>query len=135
MERPELAVDARYTTNAARVANRDTLIPTLRGLSTQRSTDDWIARLEAAGVPCGPINTLDRVFRDPQVIARGIRIEMTHPLAGALPLVASPMRLSGTPVEYRHPPPLLGEHTREVLAGILQLDATALDTLSAQRVI
>ncbi|MFL9900557.1 CaiB/BaiF CoA-transferase family protein [Paraburkholderia fungorum] len=135
MERPELAVDARYATNAARVANRDTLIPTLRGLSTQRSTDDWIARLETAGVPCGPINTLDRVFRDPQVIERGIRIEMDHPLAGALPLVASPIRLSGTPVEYRHPPPLLGEHTREVLTDILQLDATALDHLSAQHVI
>ncbi|MEZ0603440.1 CaiB/BaiF CoA transferase family protein [Paraburkholderia sp. IW21] len=135
MERPELAVDARYVTNAARVANRDTLIPTLRGLTTQRSTDDWIARLEAAGVPCGPINTLDRVFRDPQVIDRGIRIEMAHPLGGALPLVASPIRLSGTPVEYRHPPPLLGEHTREVLTDILQLDADALERLSAAHVI
>jgi crotonobetainyl-CoA:carnitine CoA-transferase CaiB-like acyl-CoA transferase len=135
MERPELAADARYASNAARVANRDTLIPTLRGLTTQRSTDDWIARLEAASVPCGPINTLDRVFRDPQVIERGIRIEMEHPLAGALPLVASPIRMSGTPVEYRHPPPLLGEHTREVLADILQLDDAALERLSTAHVI
>jgi crotonobetainyl-CoA:carnitine CoA-transferase CaiB-like acyl-CoA transferase len=135
MDRPELAADTRYANNAARVANRDTLIPTLRGLTTQRSTDDWIARLEAAGVPCGPINTLDRVFRDPQVIERGIRIEMAHPLAGVLPLVASPIRLSDTPVEYRHPPPLLGEHTREVLTDVLQLDAAALADLSARHVI
>lgn len=135
MDRPELSVDPRYATNSARVANRDTLIPALRGLTTQRTTDDWIAQLEAAGVPCGPINTLDRVFRDPQVIHRGIRIEMDHPLTAALPLVASPIRLSGTPVEYRHPPPLLGEHTREVLTDILQLDAAALERLAASHVI
>ncbi|AQH02444.1 CoA-transferase [Burkholderia sp. KK1] len=133
--RPELATDAHYTSNAARVHNRDTLIQALRGLTTQRTTDDWVARLEAANVPCGPINDLERVFRDPQVIARNVRIAMDHPVAGSVPLVASPMRLSATPVEYRHAPPVLGEHTRAVLRDLLHLDDAALERLAAERVI
>jgi crotonobetainyl-CoA:carnitine CoA-transferase CaiB-like acyl-CoA transferase len=135
MGRPDLAIDPRYATNAVRVANRTTLVPIMRGITAQRTTDDWIAALEAAGVPCGPINTIDRVFADPQVVARGIEIEMQHPLAGKLPLVASPIRLSGTPVEYRYPPPLLGEHTRAVLSELLKLDAAELERLSAAKVI
>lgn len=132
---PELASDPRYATNAARVENRDTLIPRLRQLTVQRSTDAWIALLEAAGVPCGPINDLARVFRNPQVIARGVRVEMTHPQVGDIPLVASPMRLSASPVEYREPPPLLGEHTETVLRELLHLDDEALDRLAAAHVI
>jgi crotonobetainyl-CoA:carnitine CoA-transferase CaiB-like acyl-CoA transferase len=135
MGRPDLAVDVRFATNTVRVANRTTLIPIMRGITTQRTTDSWIAALEAAGVPCGPINTLERVFADPQVVARGVRIEMQHPLAGVLPLVASPMRLSGTPVEYRHPPPLLGEHTREVLSDALGLGADEIERLRVGKVI
>lgn len=135
LERPELSSDPRYATNAARVANRATLVAVLRGRTTQRTTDDWIARLEAAGVPCGPINGLGRVFADPQVLARQLRVDMPHPLAGTLPLVASPIRLSGTPVAYRDPPPLLGQHTRTVLAELLHLDAAALDRLAADQVI
>jgi crotonobetainyl-CoA:carnitine CoA-transferase CaiB-like acyl-CoA transferase len=135
MGRPDLAIDPRYATNAVRVANRTTLVPIMRGITTQRTTDDWITALEAAGVPCGPINTIDRVFADPQVVARGIEIEMQHPLVGKLPLVASPIRLSGTPVEYRYPPPLLGEHTRAVLSEVLKLDAAELERLSAAKVI
>jgi crotonobetainyl-CoA:carnitine CoA-transferase CaiB-like acyl-CoA transferase len=135
MGRPDLAVDVRFATNTVRVANRTTLIPIMRGITTQRTTESWIAALEAAGVPCGPINTLERVFADPQVVARGVRIEMQHPLAGVLPLVASPMRLSGTPVEYRHPPPLLGEHTREVLSDALGLGADEIERLRVGKVI
>ncbi|MFN4063487.1 MAG: CaiB/BaiF CoA transferase family protein [Parazoarcus communis] len=120
---PELAADVRFATNRARVENRAVLIPLLKKLTVDRSTADWIAALEAQAVPCGPINTLADVFADPQVQARGLKVTMPHPVAGEVPLVASPMRLSATPVDYRLPPPMLGEHTDEVLAGTLGLDA------------
>ena len=135
LDLPGLADDERYRTNAARVAHRATLIPQLRRATVQRTTDDWIGRLEAAGVPCGPVNTLDRVFRDPQVLARGMRFDMDHPTAGTLPLVASPIRLSDTPVSYRQPPPTLGQHTAAVLAERLGLDDASLARLTADGVI
>ncbi|MCK6426040.1 MAG: CoA transferase [Burkholderiaceae bacterium] len=112
---PEWATDARFATNPARVAQRAVLIPLLRQATVMRTTRDWIERLEAAGVPCGPINRLDEVFADPQVIARGLRVELPHPLAGSVPGVANPIRLSDSPVAYRSAPPLLGQHTDEVL--------------------
>jgi len=112
----EWASDARFATNAARVANRGVLIPLMRQTTVMRTTREWVEAFEAAGVPCGPINRLDEVFADPQVIARGLRIEMPHPQAGIVPLVANPIRLSATPVAYRHAPPALGQHTGEVLA-------------------
>ena len=112
----EWASDARFATNAARVANRGVLIPLMRQTTVMRTTREWVETFEAAGVPCGPINRLDEVFADPQVIARGLRIEMPHPQAGTVPLVANPIRLSATPVAYRHAPPALGQHTGEVLA-------------------
>ena len=117
--RPEWATDARFATNSARVANRDELIPLIRQVTVFRTTAEWIAALEQAGVPCGPINDLAQVFTDPQVQARGTRIRMAHPLAGEVDLVANPIRLSRTPVDYRRPPPLLGEHNTEVLADWL----------------
>jgi crotonobetainyl-CoA:carnitine CoA-transferase CaiB-like acyl-CoA transferase len=113
--RPEWAEDARFATNAMRVEHRRTLIPLLRQLSVQRTTDEWIALLEQANVPCGPINDLERVFADPQVRARGLRVDLPHPLAGSVPSVASPLRLSKTPVQYRHAAPVLGADTQEVL--------------------
>ena len=116
---PEWATDPRFASNSARVANRAELIPLIRQVTVFRTTAEWIAALEQAGVPCGPINDLDQVFADPQVQARGTRIRMAHPLAGEVDLVANPIRLSRTPVDYRRPPPLLGEHTREVLADWL----------------
>ena len=133
--RPEWAVDERYATNAARVANRRELLPLLRQETVRRPTAAWVAALETAGVPCGPINDLAQVFADPQVRARGMRIEMLHPQAGPIPLVASPLRLSETPVAYRRPPPMLGEHTREVLADWLQLDEAACERLQADGVL
>jgi crotonobetainyl-CoA:carnitine CoA-transferase CaiB-like acyl-CoA transferase len=118
---PEWAEDERFIKNAARLANRAELIERLRAVTVTRSTRDWIALLEKYDVPCGPINTVRDVFDDPQVHARGMQIAMQHPLAGEVPLVASPIRLSDTPVSYRHSPPQLGQHTDEVLARHLGL--------------
>lgn len=133
--RSDWAADGRYATNAARVANRRELIPLLRQETVRRSTAEWIARLEVAGVPCGPINDIAQVFADPQIQARGMRITMQHPQAGEIPLVASPLRLSATPVRYRRPPPGLGEHTREVLAEWLQLGVAECDRLASAGVL
>ncbi len=113
---PDLARDPRYARNAGRVGERATLVPLLAGILKQRPRADWLAALEAAKVPCGPINDLAEVFADPQVVSRGMTVRLPHPLAGELELVASPMKLSATPVQYRLPPPLLGQHTDEVLA-------------------
>ncbi len=112
---PEWALDGRFASNAARVANRAELIPLMRQVTVFRTTSQWIADLEQAGVPCGPINNLEQVFADPQVQARGLKIKMEHPLSGELELVANPIRLSRTPVSYRLPPPLLDQHGSEVL--------------------
>ena len=132
---PQLATDERFATNRARVVNRTTLIPLLKKLTIERSTAEWIATLEALAVPCGPINTLADVFADPQVQARGLKVTMPHPLAGQVPLVASPMKLSATPVDYRLPPPMLGEHTDDILAATLGLDAAAIARLRADGVV
>ncbi|AHF70217.1 MULTISPECIES: CaiB/BaiF CoA transferase family protein [Pseudomonas] len=117
------ADDPRFRTNTLRVANRAELIPLIRQVTVFRTTAQWVEVLEAAGVPCGPINDLAQVFADPQVQARGLAIEMPHALGGSVAQVASPIRLSETPVEYRRAPPLLGEHTQEVLQNILGLKA------------
>jgi crotonobetainyl-CoA:carnitine CoA-transferase CaiB-like acyl-CoA transferase len=116
----EWAGDTRFSSNAQRVANRAVLVPLLRQATVMRTSAEWIATLEKAGVPCGPINRIDEVFNDPQVIARGLRMLMDHPTAGQVPLVANPIRLSDSPVSYQRPPPLLGQHTDEVLRDWLQ---------------
>jgi crotonobetainyl-CoA:carnitine CoA-transferase CaiB-like acyl-CoA transferase len=113
----ELAQDARFTRNADRVKNRDVLVPLLAALLKQRSKADWLAALEAAKVPCGAINNFDEVFADPQIAARTMIVAMPHPLTDGLRVVASPMKLSLTPVQYRSAPPLLGQHTDEVLGA------------------
>jgi crotonobetainyl-CoA:carnitine CoA-transferase CaiB-like acyl-CoA transferase len=130
--RPELATDVRYATNPARVAHREELVATIADLMRGRDMADWLAALEAAGVPCGPINTLDRVFDHPQVRARGVRVEVPHAAGVSVPLVANPAKFSATPVGYEAPPPLLGQHTREVLADLLGLDAAELDRLAGE---
>jgi len=122
---PEWSSDERFASNAQRVANRAVLVPLLRQATVMRTSADWIGALEAAGVPCGPINRIDEVFADPQVVARGLQIALPHALAGSVPLVANPIRLSGSPVAYQRPPPLLGEHTEEVLAQWLGAAAAA----------
>ena len=132
---PGWASDPRFATNAARVRNRDILIPMLRQVTVTRPREEWLEALGKAGVPCGPINDIAEVFADPQVTARGLGIDLPHPLAGTVPGVASPMRLSETPVEYRRPPPCLGEHTREVLSGVLCCSPEEIDELVGQSVI
>jgi len=118
---PEWSDDERFATNALRVKHRETVIGLLSAATAKRTTAEWVAACEAAGVPCGPINDLSAVFSDPQVVQRQLKIDMPHPVAGTVPLVASPIRLSETPVEYRSPPPLLGEHTSAVLEQVLGL--------------
>ena len=120
---PELLEDPDFASNALRVQNRDRLIPLIEAVTRTRGTDAWMEALEAAGVPCAPVNTIDRVFADPQVEARGMQIRMPHPLADEdVRLVGSPIRLSRTPVGYRRAPPALGQHTDEVLAEVLEMD-------------
>ena len=115
----QLAADERFATNDKRVENRAALTQLLNGVFQARTTRDWTEALEAAGVPNGPINSLEQVFREPQAIARGLRMELPHPLAGKVALVRSPMRFSETPLEYEVPPPLLGQHTDEILRELL----------------
>ncbi|ROZ85711.1 CoA transferase [Pseudomonas neustonica] len=116
----EWASDARFASNAQRVAHRAELIPLIRQATVFRTTAEWIIALERAGVPCGPINDLAQVFADEQIKARGVQITLPHALSGEVALVANPIRLSRTPVEYRTAPPMLGEHSAEVLADWLE---------------
>ncbi len=115
----ELAEDARFATNGKRVENREELTRLLAAIFAKRTKKEWVALLDAAGVPNGPINDIAQVFDEPQVKARAVRIEVKHPVAGKVPMVASPMRFSGTPLEHKTPPPLLGEHTDEILRQVL----------------
>lgn len=117
---PELARDARFATNRQRVKYREQLIPLLVALFRQKTTADWQRLLAAEQVPCGPINSIDQVFQDPQVRARGMQMDLAHPAAGRVPQVANPVRFSRTPVEYQGAPPLLGADTEAVLKWLLE---------------
>jgi crotonobetainyl-CoA:carnitine CoA-transferase CaiB-like acyl-CoA transferase len=118
---PELAEDGRFITNAARVKNRDSLVPLLQARMLERSKAEWLAALEAADVPAGPINKIDEVFAEPQLQSRGMQVNLAHPDNPELQVVGNPIKLSRTPVEYRRPPPKLGEHTDAVLASLTQV--------------
>jgi crotonobetainyl-CoA:carnitine CoA-transferase CaiB-like acyl-CoA transferase len=131
----QLATDPRFTTNAARVAHRAELIALLTPAMAGRSLAAWIAALEAANVPCGPINSIDQVFADPQAVARGLTVTMDHADEGAMDLVASPLRLSRTPPEYRFAPPLLGQHTDEILNGVLAIQPDEIAQLRAAKIV
>jgi len=133
--RPELSADVRFSTNAARVRNRDELNLLLNQITVTRTMREWTDTLTTAGVPCGPINNLAQVFQDPHVLARGMLIELDHALAGKMRAVANPVRMSETPPEYRSPPPLLGEHTREVLHDLLDMSDAQIDALVKAQVV
>lgn len=133
--RPELATDERFATNPMRVRHRDTLVPILADMVRTKTKQDWISGLEAAGVPCGPINNLDEVFENPQVQARGLRVDMEHPSGGTVKLVGSPMKMSATPPGCRMPPPLLGQHTQDVLHGMLGLTPAEIEALREKKII
>lgn len=132
---PEWASDDRFATNPARVASRRELIPKLRQATVMRSTREWVDVLERAGVPCGPVNTLDQVFDDPQVLARGMKQSLHHPALGEVPSVGNPIKLKLTPVSYRMAPPLLGEQSDQVLRKIAGLSPDAIKALRDQGVI
>jgi len=131
----ELAADARFATNGKRVENRAELTRLIQDIFRKKTTAEWLPLLDRAGVPNGPINNIAQVFAEPQVKARGVKIELQHAAAGKMPLVASPMRFSGTPVEYQLAPPLLGEHTDEVLRGILGKSDAEIAQLRAEGVL
>jgi crotonobetainyl-CoA:carnitine CoA-transferase CaiB-like acyl-CoA transferase len=115
IERPELARDERFKTNAGRVRNNAILTPLIAEILGTRDREHWVRACARAGVPCGPINTIPEVFADEQVKHRGMLIEIAHAVAGAVPQVASPMRFANAPLAHERPPPLLGEHTEEIL--------------------
>jgi crotonobetainyl-CoA:carnitine CoA-transferase CaiB-like acyl-CoA transferase len=127
----ELVKDPRFQTNEMRVRNREEVAKILDPIVAARPSAFWLKELEAKNVGCGPINNLEQVFNDPQVIARKMVHEMQHSVNGGTPvrLLSSPMKLSETPVTYRHAPPLLGEHTAEVMSDILGLDDSEIEEL------
>jgi crotonobetainyl-CoA:carnitine CoA-transferase CaiB-like acyl-CoA transferase len=127
--KPEWSADPRFSTNPQRVKNRNELVAMIREATVCRPVKEWIAVMEAAGVPCGPINDLEDVFSDPHVQARNVRIEMAHPLAKHVALVANPIRMSESPVQYRHSPPTLGQHTGEVLHDWLAMGEADVEEL------
>jgi formyl-CoA transferase len=133
--RPELVADERFASNPMRVRHRSTLVPLLAEMVRGKTKQEWIDALEAAGVPCGPINNLDEVFENPQVEARGLRVDLPHPTGGTVKLVGSPMRMSATPPAYDKPPPLLGQHTEEVLRSLLGKDEDAISALKQRGII
>ncbi len=130
----ELAADERFITNDARVRNRDAVIALLAPVLRRHTMSHWLDGLERLGVPCGPVNNIAAVFEDPQVKARGMKITMPHP-AGSVDLIASPVKMSTTPVTYRRPPPTMGQHTDEVLAELLDMDEDARASLREKEVI
>ncbi len=132
---PEMAEDERFVKNQGRIENRSELIPPLEAAMRERTSAEWLAALEAEGIPGGPINELDQVFADPQVQYRGMNIELPHAVAGQVPLIASPINLSQTPVSYTHAPPTLGEHSETVLAEVLELAADEIAELRDRGVI
>ena len=124
-----LSDDERYATNRSRVAHRETLVPLIRQAMVLKSTDDWIAVLETANVPCGPINTLDRVFDNPQVKHRDTVRYLDHPTAGKVPTVANPIKFSKTPIMDEIAPPMLGQHSEEILRNVADLSDEQIEKL------
>lgn len=132
---PEWIDDDRFATNAARLTHRAEVIEMLNTLFATRDAADWMALCDEIGIPNGPINNMAQVFAHEQVIARQLRQDVPHPTAGSVPLVASPLQIPTSPTTVRYPPPLLGEHTEEILGSLLGYDATAVTTLRNEGVI
>ena len=130
-----LAKDPRYSTNGERVKNRDEITRLLNEIFLKRPTREWAKLLDEAGVANGPINTIEKVFEEPQVQARGLKIELPHAVAGKVPLVASPMKFSGTPIKHEVPPPALGQHTDEILSGVLKKNEAEIARLKAAGIV
>ncbi len=131
----EFTTDPKYSTNAVRVQNRAEITALLNAVFVKRTTKEWVKLLDDAGVANGPINNLQQVFEEPQVIARGMKIELPHAVAGKVSLVASPMRFSGTPIKHEVPPPALGQHTDEILRQSLKKSDVEIAKLKADGVV
>ncbi len=132
---PELARDPRFLTNADRVNNRAAIVAHMTRIVATRSTGQWLDALGPLGVPCGPINTIPQAFEHPQVQHRGLRMDLPHPASGTVPMIANPIRFTEQPIAYRGAPPMLGQHTQEVLGELLGMDAQAIEGLRRERVI
>jgi crotonobetainyl-CoA:carnitine CoA-transferase CaiB-like acyl-CoA transferase len=132
---PEWADDEKFATNAARLEHRDTVVEMLSTIFARQDASHWMSLCEEIGIPAAPINDLPQVFADPQVAARGLRIEVDHPSAGRLPMVASPINMPTAPVQIRYPPPLLGQHTDEILQSVVNIDQLGIDRLRESGVV
>ncbi|HUM69048.1 MAG TPA: CoA transferase [Chloroflexota bacterium] len=135
VQHPDWITDERFATNAARLANRAAVIAMLNELFATRDAADWMALCDEVCIPNGPINNMAQVFTHEQVVARHLRQDVPHPTAGSVPLVASPLQIPSTPTTVRYPPPLLGEHTEEILQSMLGYDATAVAALRTEGMI
>jgi formyl-CoA transferase len=133
--RPDLENDPRFASNEARVANRPALLEALGEIFVERDVEEWLAELRESGLPCGPINTVTDVFAHPQAEARGMELAAEHPTAGLVQTTGFPYELSKTPAEVRRAPPLLGEHTGEVLTDLLGYSATDVADLRERGVV
>ncbi|CAN5714951.1 CaiB/BaiF CoA-transferase family protein [soil metagenome] len=132
---PALSSDERFVTNPLRAKNQRVLVPMLADILKARTVKQWHADFDAANVPSGPINGFADVFADPQIVHRGMQMQMPHPAAGSIPQVANPVKFSATPIEYERAPPLLGQHTAEVLRDVLGLDDAAIAALQQNKVV
>jgi formyl-CoA transferase len=135
LDQPDLAHDPRFATNPERIKHREVLIPLLQEVFAQRRVEDWLEKMTTAGISCGPVQTIDQVFADPQVLAREMVWETSHPSAGRVKLVGTPLKLSATPAVLHAHPPLLGEHTAAVLATLLGYSQEEVHRLRQQGVI
>jgi crotonobetainyl-CoA:carnitine CoA-transferase CaiB-like acyl-CoA transferase len=135
IDKPELANDARFASNPDRNANRVELAAEIQAMVAQHPSAYWLENLPAHGVPCSPINTIEQAFADPQVQHRGMKIDLPHPLAGSTPGVANPLKFSETPIEYTTAPPLLGEHTEEILRAVLGQSNDDIETLKQRKIV
>ncbi len=132
---PDLPKDARFVDNVARIANRDACAAAIARAIRKKSTAEWVTLLEPLGVPCGPIDRLDEVFANPQVQHRKLRVDVPHPLSGSVPQVGNPIKFSRTPLRYDIPPPLLGQHTDEILRELLGKDQRDIAALRSKGII
>ena len=137
LDAPELADDPRFARNKDRVINRQTLIPIINELTRKKTASEWLEELEAANVPCGPVNDLEQVFSDPQIIHREMAVSMPHLAAGesGVRLIGNPLNFSDTPVEYAKAPPVRAEDTREILSRLLGFSDEKIDELEENGII
>jgi crotonobetainyl-CoA:carnitine CoA-transferase CaiB-like acyl-CoA transferase len=135
LARAELATDSRFDTGPNRIVNRDALIPILSDVFLTRPAAQWLTELDAADIPCGPINDLDEVFADEQVKHRGLKVHVPHAIAGEIEVLSNPIRYSDTPIDSAVPHPSLGQHTREVLRELLEMKDAEIDRLASEKTV